>query len=209
MFIITWDNWFGVSLETLASFLTWGLQCVLHLKSVWTLQLEQGIAACLEGEFPRQKARSTWTAWSSLPARSNPFFKPHLIYKTLNSLGTNGVTGYLYLSHTSDIYSSYSPFANFSSQTKNCYLLSVLGTGCSILEFVLSWQWESPLGHSEILCSPPGFQFLSLSCIPCIWVLINVLGQSEWAKFVFMSRKLFLKIYFIFNALSTAELCGD
>lgn len=42
--------------------------------------------------------------------------KPDFIYKAWNVLGTNGISGYLCLSHTSDIYSSCSPFANFSSQ---------------------------------------------------------------------------------------------
>lgn len=47
IFITAWDNLFWVSLQSSPSFLTWGLQHVLHLKSVWRLQLEQGIAACL------------------------------------------------------------------------------------------------------------------------------------------------------------------
>lgn len=56
--IITWDNLFWVSLQSSPSFLTWGLQHVLHLKSVWRLQLEQGIAACLGKGI--SQAESTW-----------------------------------------------------------------------------------------------------------------------------------------------------
>lgn len=83
-------------------------------------------------------------------------------------------------------------------------MLSILGTGSLILEFVLFfWLEELPLGHSEILSSPPGFQFL-LAYIPCSWGLIKVVGWSEWAKLDLAARRLS-----IFDDLSAAELCGD
>lgn len=73
--------------------------------------------------------------------------------------------------------------------------------GSLILEFVLFfWLEEPPLGHSEILSSPPGFQFL-LSYIPCGWCLIKVVGWSEWAKVDLVARRLS-----IFDDLSAAEL---
>lgn len=67
-----------------------------------------------------------------------------------------------------------------------------------MLEFVLSfWQWEPPIGHSEILSSPPGFQFLLLSFILSSWDVIKVLGLSEWTNFILMTRK-----HFVFEMVS-------